>query len=191
MSADSKAKTALFAVAAVAIVAVIGYAMYSGRGAEIEVPGAVRVKLAEKAASAPGAEKTVTGNQVSSEAPSDYVIQPPGEERILMSTIDAIYVEPPSDDPQAKHEALIGDMFKAGEQQKLYKESDDAGMFSAWITSGVIYENKRCVNYTTLYETWRGRKEVGFRLACPDGDSWTWQISPGFVQLVREAETPQ
>lgn len=189
MSSESKAKALLYVVASVMLIVVVLYAIFSGRGTEFEIPGAVSLKLTEKRSEASNAHREVTGitlSQPESPQNGDYALSVPGKGLLPFSQIDAFYIDPPVNDPQDLHQPLILEMLTAREPDRLYKESDDAGMFSTWITTGDVRDAKRCFRYTTLYERWNGRNEVGLRLACPSGDGWSWEISPFLRELVQE-----
>jgi len=190
MSAESMAKTLLLVVAAVMLVVIVVYAIFSGRGTEITIPGAVSVKLTEKSMETGGAHREIPGpafSKPSSPQNGGYSLNVPGRGSLPFSKVDAFYIDPPVSDPQNLHQKLIVEMLANEQSERLYKESDNEGMFSAWITVSDIREGKRCFDYTTLYERWSGRVEVGFRVACPSKNGWTWEISPELRELVKDS----
>lgn len=110
----------------------------------------------------------------------------PGRGALPLSKIDVFCVDAPLNDPQTVHQHVVLEMLRGGQVDRLYRESDDSGRFSVWLTTGTLQGGKSCFYHTTLYERFGGSVEAGFWLACPDEEGWTTGISPDVKELIQE-----
>lgn len=121
-------------------------------------------------------------------------MQPPGEKLISLSEIDYFLIEDSVDDAQSQHLPLIGEMLESENTMRTFKEFDEDGAFSAWLTARTVRDGARCWNYTTLYEEFDDTTTIAFRWACPDENGgYTVFIDPSLKEFAEldDAETAQ
>lgn len=119
----------------------------------------------------------------------EYAIDIPGKGLVPISEFDKIVINLPRDeDPQRHHDALLLEALNGGVVYKLYKEYDDEGTFSLWLTTRGVRNGQQCFSYITIYDRWAGEKEVAHRLACRTGSEWAVEFSPEFRQLAEDFE---
>jgi hypothetical protein len=172
-------------IVAIVLIIVI-YALMSGRGIqEVVILDKLRIKIDDQvkgnteyyhpAENIPALPGTTS---------STYALNVPGEGVLLFNHIDRFVIEPGADDAQNRHLPLVLKALDTGRKDVLYKERDELGFFSVWLTTSERRGNKPCVNYRTLLSEDDGSKEAAFRTACKEGNQWIARISPELLELV-------